>query len=49
MPADTYNGMVLTVTKNLAKGVTIHVVAFRARRGWSRWRPPASRRSRSAR
>jgi hypothetical protein len=30
MPADTYNGMVLTVTKNLAKGAaeTIHVVAF---------------------
>jgi hypothetical protein len=30
MPADTYNGMVLTVAKNLAKGAreTIHVVAF---------------------
>jgi hypothetical protein len=30
MPADTYNGMVLTVVKNLAKGAseTIHVVAF---------------------
>jgi hypothetical protein len=30
MPADTYNGMVLTVTKNLAKGAaeTIHVIAF---------------------
>jgi len=30
MPADTYNGMVLTVAKNLPKGAseTIHVVAF---------------------
>ena len=30
MPADTYNGMVLTVAKNLARGAseTIHVVAF---------------------
>jgi hypothetical protein len=30
MPADTYNGMVLTVAKNLVKGAsaTIHVVAF---------------------
>lgn len=30
MPADTYNGMVLTVAKNLAKAAsgTIHVVAF---------------------
>ena len=30
MPADTYNGMVITVAKNLAKGAsaTVHVVAF---------------------
>jgi hypothetical protein len=30
MPADTYNGMVLTIAKNLAKGAreTVHMVAF---------------------
>lgn len=36
---DVYNGMVLTVVKNLAKGAseTVHIVALRPRPGSSSW------------